>query len=95
MGPLEGWVFRVLVSGDTWNGVSSWFEMLMLSRCRSDDLPQNVQIAVEELINLMTILYVAIQEALDDPEGLIEVRKRLRMSPVHLVQVIAVNVCQS
>lgn len=41
-------------------------------------MPQNVQVAVEELIHLMTILYMAIQEALDDPEGMADVRQRLR-----------------
>ena len=45
--------------------------------CRSDDLPQNVQMAAEELIHLMTIMYMAIQEALDDPEGMADVRQRL------------------
>ncbi|KAL1837319.1 hypothetical protein VTJ49DRAFT_3990 [Mycothermus thermophilus] len=43
----------------------------------SDEVPQSVQMAAEELINLMTILYVAIQEALDDPEGMVDVRRRL------------------
>jgi len=32
----------------------------------------------EELIHLMTILYMAIQEALDDPKGMTEVRQKLR-----------------
>lgn len=32
----------------------------------------------EELINLMTILYMSMQEALDDPEEMVEVRQRLR-----------------
>lgn len=44
-------------------------------------MPQNVQMAAEELIHLMTIMYMAIQEALDDPEGMAEVRERLRKSP--------------
>lgn len=34
--------------------------------------------AAEELIHLMTIIYMAIQEALDDPEGMAEVRGKLR-----------------
>jgi hypothetical protein len=45
---------------------------------RSDELPQNVQMAAEELIHLMTVMYMAIQEALDDPEGMADVRQRLR-----------------
>jgi hypothetical protein len=36
--------------------------------------------AAEELIHLMTILYMAIQEVLNDPEGMAEVRKKLRRS---------------
>jgi hypothetical protein len=32
----------------------------------------------EELIHLMTIMYIAIQEVLDDLEGLAEVRAKLR-----------------
>ncbi|KAK3299309.1 uncharacterized protein B0H64DRAFT_422801 [Chaetomium fimeti] len=43
----------------------------------SDELPQNVQMAAEELIHLMTVLYMAIQEVLDDPEGMADVRHRL------------------
>ncbi|KAL2266400.1 hypothetical protein VTJ83DRAFT_5752 [Remersonia thermophila] len=43
----------------------------------SDEVLQNVQMAAEELINLMTILYVVIQETLDDPEGMADVRRRL------------------
>jgi hypothetical protein len=34
--------------------------------------------AAEELIHLMTVLYMAIQEALDDPVGMADVRQRLR-----------------
>lgn len=34
--------------------------------------------ATEELIHLMTIMYMAIQEALDDPEGTAGVREKLR-----------------
>jgi hypothetical protein len=33
--------------------------------------------AAEELIHLMTVVYMAILEALDDPEGMDEVRQRL------------------
>jgi hypothetical protein len=36
--------------------------------------------AAEELIHLMTILYMAIQEALNDPEGMTEVKERLGRS---------------
>jgi hypothetical protein len=38
--------------------------------------------AAEELINLMTIMYMAILEAIDDPEGMAGVRERLRKSMV-------------
>lgn len=38
-----------------------------------------MQMAAEELIHLMTVLYMAIQEVLDDPEGMADVRHRLRM----------------
>lgn len=34
--------------------------------------------ATEELIHLMTIMYMAIQEALDDPEGMADIREKLR-----------------
>ena len=52
--------------------------MLKRDTFRSDELPQNVQMVAEELIHLMTILYMAIQEALDDPKGMTEVRQKLR-----------------
>ncbi|KAL2179120.1 uncharacterized protein P884DRAFT_268290 [Thermothelomyces heterothallicus CBS 202.75] len=55
-----------------WEALRAVFELFW-----SDDLPQNVQMVAEELIHLMTILYVAMQEALDDPEGMAEVRQRL------------------
>ncbi len=41
--------------------------------------------AAEELIHLMTIIYVAIQEALDDPEGMADVRQQLRKCPNLLI----------
>lgn len=40
--------------------------------------------AAEELIHLMTILYMAIQEALNDPEGMAEVREKLRKPDMYL-----------
>jgi len=40
--------------------------------------------AAEELIHLMTIMYMAIQEALDDPEGMDDVRQRLGTAPISL-----------
>ncbi|KAK4127811.1 N1221-domain-containing protein [Parathielavia appendiculata] len=43
----------------------------------SDEMPQNLQMAAEELIHLMTVMYMAIQEALGDPEGMADVRQRL------------------
>ncbi|KAL2160679.1 hypothetical protein VTH06DRAFT_1367 [Thermothelomyces fergusii] len=55
-----------------WDALRAVFELFW-----SDDLPQSVQMAAEELINLMTILYVAMQVALDDPRGMAEVRQRL------------------
>ncbi|AEO56226.1 hypothetical protein MYCTH_2300913 [Thermothelomyces thermophilus ATCC 42464] len=55
-----------------WEALRAVFELFW-----SDDLPQNVQMVAEELIHLMTILYMAMQEALDDPEGMAEVRQRL------------------
>ncbi|KAK1754771.1 required for hyphal anastomosis [Echria macrotheca] len=43
----------------------------------SDEMPQNLQLYAEELIHLMTILYMALQEALEDPEGMASVRSEL------------------
>ncbi|KAK4147186.1 uncharacterized protein C8A04DRAFT_24984 [Dichotomopilus funicola] len=42
-----------------------------------DELPQNVQMVAEELIHLMTIMYMAIQVALDGPEEFADVKQRL------------------
>ena len=36
-----------------------------------------VQVLVEELIHLMTIMYMTIQEALNDPEGMASIREAL------------------
>ncbi|KAK4148626.1 hypothetical protein C8A00DRAFT_38801, partial [Chaetomidium leptoderma] len=55
-----------------WDALRAGFELFW-----SDELPPNVQMAAEELIHLMTIMYMAIQEALDDPVGMAEVRQRL------------------
>lgn len=40
----------------------------------------NPQEAQDELMNLMTILYIAIQETLNDPEDMASTYKKLRMS---------------
>ncbi|KAJ4306395.1 Factor arrest protein 11 [Collariella sp. IMI 366227] len=55
-----------------WEALRGLFDLFW-----ADEMPQNVQMAAEELIHLMTIMYVAIQEALDDPDGMAEVRKKL------------------
>ncbi|KAL2023899.1 hypothetical protein VTK56DRAFT_676 [Thermocarpiscus australiensis] len=55
-----------------WEALRAVFELFW-----TDELPQNVQMATEELIHLMTIMYVAIQEALDDPDGMADVRAKL------------------
>ncbi|AEO62658.1 uncharacterized protein THITE_2107090 [Thermothielavioides terrestris NRRL 8126] len=55
-----------------WKALRGVFELFW-----ADELPQNVQMAAEELIHLMTVVYMAILEALDDPEGMDEVRQRL------------------
>lgn len=44
---------------------------------RADELPQNVQMVAEELIHLMTIMYMAIQVALDGSEEFADVKQRL------------------
>ncbi|KAK4219266.1 hypothetical protein QBC37DRAFT_461792 [Rhypophila decipiens] len=43
----------------------------------ADEAQQNLQLLAEELIHLMTIMFMAMQEALDDPEGLASVRSAL------------------
>ncbi|KAL2132322.1 hypothetical protein VTI74DRAFT_3958 [Chaetomium olivicolor] len=55
-----------------WEALRAVFDLFW-----ADEMPQNVQMAAEELIHLMTIIYMAIQEALDDPEGMAEVRQKL------------------
>ncbi|KAK0719761.1 hypothetical protein B0H67DRAFT_574065 [Lasiosphaeris hirsuta] len=43
----------------------------------SDELPQNLQLQAEELIHLMTIMYIAMQEVLDDPDEMESVQQEL------------------
>lgn len=40
----------------------------------------NIQEAQDELMNLMTIMYIAIQETLNDPEDMSSAYGKLRMS---------------
>jgi len=44
---------------------------------RSDDAPQNLQVLTEEVIHLMTIMYIVVQETLNDPEGMASVQSEL------------------
>jgi len=44
---------------------------------RSDEITQNLQVLAEELIHLMTIMYMSLQVALDDPEGMASVQANL------------------
>ncbi|KAL2256768.1 hypothetical protein VTK26DRAFT_1152 [Humicola hyalothermophila] len=55
-----------------WEALRGVFELFW-----ADELPQNVQMAAEELINLMTIIYMAIQEALEHQAELAAVREKL------------------
>lgn len=50
---------------------------------RSGDIQQQAspQEAQDELMNLMTIMYIAIQETLSDPEDMSSSYGKLRMSP--------------
>jgi hypothetical protein len=41
-------------------------------------VPQNLQILTEELTNLMTIMYITMQVALDDPVGNAGILSKLR-----------------
>ncbi|KAK4193150.1 hypothetical protein QBC35DRAFT_482764 [Podospora australis] len=43
----------------------------------ADEPPPNLQMQAEELIQLMTILYSVIQQTLEDPEGMDDVRSKL------------------
>ena len=43
----------------------------------ADEVHQNLPVLAEELIHLMTIMYMAIQQTLNDPEGMAEVRVEL------------------
>ena len=51
--------------------------------CRSGDIQQQAspQEAQDELMNLMTIMYIAIQETLSDPEDMSSAYGKLRASP--------------
>ncbi|KAK3360008.1 HAM-2, protein required for hyphal anastomosis [Lasiosphaeria hispida] len=51
----------------------------------SDELPQNLQLQAEELIHLMTIMYIAVQEVLDDPEEMESVQQELLALDPNLV----------
>lgn len=42
----------------------------------------NLQDAHDEVLNLMTIMYIAVQKALSDPEGMATTRKELRTVPL-------------
>lgn len=53
-----------------------------LSRSRSDDVQQsNPQETQDDLMNLMTIMYIVIQETLNDPEDMSSTYGKLRTSP--------------
>jgi hypothetical protein len=58
-------------------GVFAWYGWAYADWNRSDDAPQNLQVLTEELMHLMTIMYMAIQETLDDPEGMASVQEQL------------------
>lgn len=58
--------------GPVWEALKAAFEPFW-----SDEGPQNLQVLTEELIHLMTIMYVAIQETLNDPDGMASVRAEL------------------
>ncbi|KAK3378437.1 hypothetical protein B0H63DRAFT_479879 [Podospora didyma] len=64
-----------------WDALRGTFEPFW-----TDEHPQNLQILAEELIHLMTIMYMAVQVALDDPEGLASVRSELLALNPNLVQ---------
>ncbi|KAK4203811.1 hypothetical protein QBC40DRAFT_314304 [Triangularia verruculosa] len=55
-----------------WDALRAAFEPFW-----ADEPPQNMQMQAEELIHLMTVLYVVIQIVLEDREGMEEVRRRL------------------
>ncbi|KAK3685504.1 protein required for hyphal anastomosis [Podospora appendiculata] len=52
----------------------------------ADEVQQNLQFLAEELIHLMTIMYIALQETLDDPDGMASVRSELLTLNPSLVQ---------
>ncbi|KAK0674098.1 hypothetical protein QBC41DRAFT_388303 [Cercophora samala] len=55
-----------------WDALRAAFEPFW-----EDEPPQNLQMQAEELIHLMTVMYVVIQMTLEDPEVMEEVRARL------------------
>ncbi|KAK1826084.1 hypothetical protein QBC39DRAFT_30127 [Podospora conica] len=56
-----------------WGALKDSFEFFW-----SEEVPQNmIQVLVEELIHLMTIMYMVIQQTLDDPERMVSVREGL------------------
>ncbi|KAK0638676.1 hypothetical protein B0T16DRAFT_449607 [Cercophora newfieldiana] len=55
-----------------WDALRAAFEPFW-----SDEAPQNLTLLIEELIHLMTIIYMALQQTLDDPEGMDSVRAEL------------------
>ncbi|KAK5658503.1 hypothetical protein OQA88_1895 [Cercophora sp. LCS_1] len=58
--------------GIVWEALKEAFEPFW-----SDEMPQNLQLLAEELIHLMTIVYMTIQETLDDAEGMVSVETEL------------------
>ncbi|KAK3373845.1 hypothetical protein B0T24DRAFT_666999 [Lasiosphaeria ovina] len=57
-----------------WDALKSAFEPFWHV---TDEHPQNLQVLAEELIHLMTIMYMALQVALDDPDGVASVHSEL------------------
>ncbi|KAK3937681.1 N1221-domain-containing protein [Diplogelasinospora grovesii] len=55
-----------------WDALRAAFEPFWV-----DEVQQNLQVAAEELIHLMTIVYISIQETLEDPDGMESVRSQL------------------
>ena len=47
-------------------------------------LPTQLQEVQEEVLNLMTVMYIMIQECLSDPSGMASVHTKLRMVGLQL-----------
>jgi len=62
-----------------WDALKDAFNILW-----GPDTPSNIQLHVEELLNLMTIMYVLISEALDSPLEMAFVRDKLRKSRLYI-----------